>query len=399
MNQNRRIILSLLGVVLLWKLALVLVGMHGALLTPYDPTYPYVANHLAFSNLPVWLYSWAGFDGVHYLRIAANGYADTYLVQVFFPIYPLLIGLFSWSISTTILVGQLISILFFTAALYRVTQLVDDSRWSSVAVYLLFPTSLFFGAVYTESIFLFFVLSVMTSLKRERWLQAAVFAGLATGTRLTGVFLLPAVLWYWYQSTTGYSSQLRLAEFFTTLKQQLSKVVQLVLVSSAGILVYMTYLQLQFDNALLFITAQKYFNTGREELFVLLPQVLWRGTKIIFGTPINLRWLVSLQELTLTLVFLVVLLLLSWRARSLSGKKRTEYIAWLLFSWGAFLLPTLTGTLASMPRYLLVCFPVMFWFGGKLSSVRPSLRLGIILFSAILLVINLWLFIQGQWVA
>ncbi|HZZ98490.1 MAG TPA: hypothetical protein VFG51_01025, partial [Candidatus Saccharimonadia bacterium] len=70
----------------------------------------------------------------------------------------------------------------------------------------------------------------------------------------------------------------------------------------------------------------------------------------------------------------------------------------LAYSWLAYLIPPLTGTFLSMPRYVLVIFPLYIvyarWF------VRKPVPMAIVfLLHAILLVINVVLFFEGKWVA
>jgi hypothetical protein len=70
----------------------------------------------------------------------------------------------------------------------------------------------------------------------------------------------------------------------------------------------------------------------------------------------------------------------------------------VLFALVAYLLPTLTGNLSSMPRYVLVLWPVHLWWADYISQ-KPKLRLAYFVISSILLIINFSLFVQGHWVA
>src|SRR5690606_17604799 len=73
----------------------------------YRPSFPYF-NILALTNLPRWIYSWANFDGVHYLRIAETGYQQTALIQAFFPVYPYLLRFTSLMLEIKFLLAGLI---------------------------------------------------------------------------------------------------------------------------------------------------------------------------------------------------------------------------------------------------------------------------------------------------
>ncbi|MCR4263093.1 MAG: hypothetical protein NUV98_00035, partial [Candidatus Roizmanbacteria bacterium] len=68
---------------------------------------------------------------------------------------------------------------------------------------------------------------------------------------------------------------------------------------------------------------------------------------------------------------------------------------WIYFSLASIVLPTLTGTLSSMPRYVLVAFPVFM----VLSQLPKTLKIGVFVVSLILLIICTLLFTHGYWIA
>jgi hypothetical protein len=73
--------------------------------------------------------------------------------------------------------------------------------------------------------------------------------------------------------------------------------------------------------------------------------------------------------------------------------------AYLVFAWGAYVLPTLTGNFSSMPRYILVCFPLFIYVSLLLEKKPRAWRFFYLTISLIFLIINLALFTQGYWVA
>src|SRR3989344_63497 len=148
---------------------------------PYLGFFPYKEIAQQF-NLPSFLTSFANFDGAHYLLIAKNGY--TTYQQAFFPLYPLLIRWLSPIFSNNLLLtGLIISNFSFLLGLIIFSKylkvilgrsetttpesLLDSGRpRSSLArmtqrslviwliIFLLtFPTSFFFGSIYTEGLF------------------------------------------------------------------------------------------------------------------------------------------------------------------------------------------------------------------------------------------------------
>jgi hypothetical protein len=133
-------------------------------------------------------------DSIHYLAIAEHGYtrpADA----VFFPLYPMLIRVLGYVVSSDPVAGVAISAASLIAALtllYRLTRLELGERAASAVVLLIAfaPLSFFFTAVYTESLFLALSLGSLYAARRERWRLAAVLGGLAAITRVTGVALV-----------------------------------------------------------------------------------------------------------------------------------------------------------------------------------------------------------------
>jgi hypothetical protein len=132
-------------------------------------------------------------DSIHYLAIAAHGYskaADT----VFFPLYPLLIAGLTPFTGSAVIAGAAISFVAFAVALilvHRLTRLELGDRAADTAVLLLCfaPLTVFFTAVYTESLFLALAVGAILAARRRRWALACSLAALAAVTRVPGVLL------------------------------------------------------------------------------------------------------------------------------------------------------------------------------------------------------------------
>src|SRR5205807_8975530 len=61
------------------------------------------------------------------------------------------------------------------------------------------PMAFFFGAVYSEALFMALSVGLFWSARQGRWLQAGLFGALAGATRSTGLMLaVPALLLYLY---------------------------------------------------------------------------------------------------------------------------------------------------------------------------------------------------------
>src|SRR3990170_8020324 len=79
----------------IWRILLFLIAfISPAVIPQFGARFPYYQERLIASGLPHFIWSFGNFDGVHYLGIAQHGYIYQF-TQVFFPLYPILIKLFS----------------------------------------------------------------------------------------------------------------------------------------------------------------------------------------------------------------------------------------------------------------------------------------------------------------
>src|SRR5690242_7110394 len=86
--------LQIIGLFFIWRVfTFVAAAIAPKLLPAFGNRFPYV-EILRETGLPHWIWSFGNFDGVHYLRIAKDGYAYQY-TQAFFPLYPILIKIVS----------------------------------------------------------------------------------------------------------------------------------------------------------------------------------------------------------------------------------------------------------------------------------------------------------------
>jgi hypothetical protein len=149
-------------------------------------------------NLPVrWDAGW-------YLQIVTDGYryaADDSGVQqniVFFPAYPLLVRivgrLFGGHMPGFVAAGMVISLAAFGAALAYLYMFARDGLGDEKARYALwllasYPFALFFGAIYTESLFLLAIVGALYHLTRGDVWPAALWGLVAGLTKQNGVLL------------------------------------------------------------------------------------------------------------------------------------------------------------------------------------------------------------------
>jgi len=291
-----------------------------------------------------------------------------------------LITLFNKAIGNLLYSGLLLSNLFFILSIYFFQKLIefeksDNKKWV-LSFFLIFPTSFYFGAYYSESLFLLLTLLSFLAMRKKKWWLSAIWAGLASATRLVGIFIFPALIW----------------EFWTSRKQDNKKPLTaflLSLVSLSGFILYCLYLKKNFGDPFYFAKVQNAFGASREtDRLILLHQVVWRYLKMVFTVQKNsFLFFTVIQEFLISIFALVVLL---W---GIYKRVRPSY---LIYSFMSFLLPTLTGNFSSMPRYIAVIFPIYFIL-GELKNRRIKIIVLLIFFG--LLIINTAFFLRGFWIA
>jgi hypothetical protein len=142
---------------------------------------------------------WQHWDGQWFLRIAENGYFGDDGSAAFLPAYPWLARVVSWLFGGDVLfAGCLVSWIAFGAALALLFRLLrvdlgEEAAMLAIVLLVAFPTAFFFHAAYTESCFLLFTAVAFVAARRDRWVLAGLAALAATLTRWTGFALVPAL--------------------------------------------------------------------------------------------------------------------------------------------------------------------------------------------------------------
>jgi hypothetical protein len=149
---------------------------------------------------PDWLVDlWSRWDSDWYIQIAQHGYVWPSSRPAFFPLYPLLTGGLGRVLGGhMVLAGVIVSLAACAAAFVvfdrlAVLKLGPSGARRALLFLAIFPTTLFLGAVYSESLFLLLAVSSFLLAERGRFGAAAAAAGLAALTRPVGLALLPAL--------------------------------------------------------------------------------------------------------------------------------------------------------------------------------------------------------------
>lgn len=369
----------LLFILIVWQILLTSVLWGLGKILPLQKTF--LGDGLKVYSTNPLIYSRANFDGNHYLNIARRGHGHTQ--EAFFPLYSNLIRFFA-RFTPHVNAGIMISSISFAVAMIFFVRLIyldhKDKRivfWTIIGL-LVFPTSFFFGMVYTESLFLMLIVMSFYFARTGRWWLAGVCGALASYTRLMGIVLLPALL---IERWVEISSQ---ESWFEKLKKSLP-----ILMIAFGLLTYMYYLWQTTGDALAFIHIQKLFGQGRSDKLILLYQVFWRYYKMLISVdPRNIIYFNIVLEFITGLGLLVYSIYAFFRQRK----------SYAIFAIISYLIPTLTGNFVSLPRYILVTFPFFIDFGKVLAN-HSNWRWIIITISSFLS-LGLWLmFARGYWIA
>lgn len=408
-NQEARKTISCMKAKLLFLIWFILTIATAFIANHYDKfqeQFPYKFQLYHFNPyIPVFLLKFANYDGAHYLHIAHNGYRS--LEQSFFPLFPLLISLLSkifensYFLEGFFLANICFAIGFYLFHKYLTTLFKNNTTLWILLFLLVFPTSFFFTTVYTEGLFFLLAVSLFYFLQTKKYALAAIVAFLASLTRLVGVFLFIPILLFlvaenkemFVQKSAIKSKLLGFLSFFKTHPSWILLIVSPIL----GLLTYMTYLSFSFHDPLSFYHASSAFGVQRSTHVILLPQVYYRYLLIFLTSHHSFTYFVAILEF---ITFNFVLGILCYDFFVLWKSKKTENTFSLLglnlFSFANLLLPTLAGSLSSMPRYALLSLSCFVRLGQLQSKTIKSILLTIFI---VLHTLLLWLFIQGYFIS
>ena len=327
-----------------------------------------------------WIDMWARWDSGFYLDIAASSYAYTpgqMSSVAFFPLYPLLMRTFAFGSDSRIaltLTGWAISNLATLIAFYVLYNLVKMDHNRGVArltVWILafFPTSFFFSVVYTEGLFLLLTVASFYFARQEKWLAATVLGGLSSATRSIGILIIiPLAVERYRQKTYSWRAWLPLVMI------------------PMGLFGYMIFLKLRFGDPLLFSHAMSTW--GR---VTSIGGIAERFRELVFSAGILSRLAVSWLDLLFAIVaaFLIFYVL---------RKQRTSYFLYSIYALG---IPLLTLQVVSIPRYVVVVFPIFLMLALWISRHRyeTALTIATIGFFALLQIAFVVRWTLWYWVA
>lgn len=362
-----------------------LIAFFAQRIVPYLGFFPY-KELLPEFGLPSWVSSAANFDGIHYLLIAKQNYSQW--EQAFFPLYPLLIKTVSFITSNYLVSALLISNVCFVIGVIFFKKLLRNwglKTWWPILLLLSFPTAFYFGIVYTEGLFfMLFILSLYFLQRKNYWL-AGLFGALSSATRLIGIFLV--IPFFFHLLSENIIS-------FKNLKLKIKNLSVILLSPLLGLFSYMAYLWSTTGDPLFFFNSQPIYGANRSTHLILLPQVYFRYFKILFTATHDFQWALSLFEMSV-FTFVFTILILDLLTIIKTKKKSLLLLGLNIFSFINLVLPTLTGTFSSIPRYALFSLS-FFLYLSQIKSQTIKIAIAGIFF--ILQIALLSFFVQGYFV-
>ena len=138
-------------------------------------------------------------DARWFLQIADHGYEEVPQAAAFFPVYPAAAHALAWVTGSTLVAGVLISLVAARVAAWALAELArpllgERGAHDAVLYLALYPVGFVFTSLYSDGLFLALAAASFLAASRGRSVTAGVLGGLATGTRLLGLALLPALV-------------------------------------------------------------------------------------------------------------------------------------------------------------------------------------------------------------
>lgn len=341
----------------IWVVALLTISYLGFSSLPHSGLF----SNDFFTNLANW-------DGGHFLGIAEEGYKEKYQFA-FFPLYPLLIRLLNQVTGNYLLAAILISFVSTYLGMQLLYKLVLEDFKKEIAektilFLLFFPTSFYFLAAYSEGLFFFLTIATFYFLKKKRLLLATLTVFLVSATRLVGLAVVVGFL-----IEIGISQGFNRKNWYT-------------LLAPGGFVLYCWFLQTQTGDPFYFIVAEAHW----QRLITVPIFGFWETLKSLVQPGFIGEHFNSFLDL-LFAVFGLGLAIRTFRFLPPS------YSLYSLFSIGV---PLFTPSLSSMPRFLLVIFPIFILIAF---TKNRYLILAYQMISLMLLSAFTVLYINGYWVS
>ena len=306
-------------------------------------SYPILHYHYtAEPNNPLsFLSNW---DGPDYLQIVHYGYHNLFDAN-FFPFYPLLIYIVSFSVRSALVSALLVAWACMVGALYFYIKIIKhlfDSvdigeSLKALSFFVLFPSGVFLIGTYTESLYALLALGAIYYALQRKYIWSALLLLPCTATHITGVFVVALI-----------------AMMMLEQKERWWKAVATAAVGSLGLLGYMFYVWRRFHDPIAFITAQRQIHG-------------W-----VQHSPMSI--LTRADPLNVVFIVLLVMAAIYWWNR-----RKSFAVYSLLF----LAIPLVGHQYGGFNRYVLMAFPLQFMLYAYVRDKKQAYPYVLLLFGVV----------------
>jgi hypothetical protein len=396
-NTSRKKIIQIFGIWLFLRFLTSLAAAAFSILNPLTLIEKRIPLWPPARDLSAWLYRvlvapWARYDADWFHRILTTGYMTGDGTTSFHPLYPWLsyplyrLGL---DPNLSLLITSTLAALVLMGIFYRLARLEHEPSTAWVALVLLatFPVAFILFAPYTESLFLLWAVMAFFSMRKQRWVLAALFSFLAALTRQQGLFLALPLAWAaWEASGKTLKGAGRIWYAWLT-----------PLASPAGLVTWAIYRigwlhegKLDFSNIQGFIYSA-FLSPSADK--VVVGQAFrwpWDAIMMAISKAIHAPELNVFVNLSLGIGFLIAFII-AWKHINIGDRLYSLAIIAVSFC-------VTTGEIAyiSLPRHLFLAFPV--FIGMAESLQKPRQRQILFAIQILVMLFLVFCFVDNYWI-
>ncbi len=274
-------------------------------------------------------------DAIAFLRIAAHGFNTDVGDIGHFPVYPIMlriVGFVAQDLAVAAFIIGFVSAVasgFFLQEIMRNMRFTEGENDRALLFMSFFPTAFFLALPYSDTVFMTFVLGTFYFMSEKKWAPMSIMAILAGACRIQGIALFPAIL-----------AQLWQLNLLRTKKM----IWALVVPSGTGLYLFNNWVNRGDPFFFLGLQQDKFYH------HIIFPfQELLTNIKMFFvGEPSSYKTLYLDMPMFAYLVPMILLFL---------GRKILP-LPQQIFSWSVVFMLSMASFGVSMPRYVLVIFPM-----------------------------------------